>query len=71
MSAREIAEKLTEAQRATLDRADHAAGNWWIHFRSRSLPALHRMGLVDYPRPSARITPLGLEVRTILEKRDD
>lgn len=69
--AREIAKVLTEAQRrAVLTDDTYFADHWkghWLSASWKTAAVLLRHGLVEAKETLARPTPLGLEVRTILE----
>lgn len=70
--AQRIAAELTEAQRyAMRNQAWRAIGSGEEHIpfatHSRCRAALQERGLVEAPMYSTRLTPLGLEVRKIIE----
>lgn len=71
LEARKIAKVLTEAQRrAVLTDDTHFSDHWkghWLSANWKTAAALLRHGLVEAKETLARPTPLGLEVRTLLE----
>jgi hypothetical protein len=68
----QLAAKLTDAQRAAILNAKPAvsATTFW-YGRTRSIAALHRKGLADYPQAPARLTGLAVVLRSKLSERDE
>jgi hypothetical protein len=77
MTAEQIAGSLTEAQKRALSGATYSNGDgawhpggWYVAADKRVRRALTYLGLTrEWVRHSNRLTPLGIEVKAILERQ--